>query len=56
MQYVNKFLFCRIVKNIVPKEAAKPLGPYSHGKIVSGKANLVFLSGQIGIDPKVRKT
>lgn len=31
----------------------KALGPYSAGKVVSGNANLVFLSGQLGTVPDV---
>lgn len=54
-KFLNKYLFSQIVKNIIPKEAAKPLGPYCYGKIVSSQANLIFLSGQIGVDPQVER-
>jgi 2-iminobutanoate/2-iminopropanoate deaminase len=36
-------------KNILTKNAPEPLGPYSQA-IVAG--NLIFVSGQIGIDPQ----
>ncbi|MGC8594711.1 MAG: RidA family protein [Candidatus Kryptoniota bacterium] len=37
------------MKTIYTETAPKPIGPYSQGKIASG---FIFLSGQIGIDPK----
>lgn len=37
------------MKTIYTESAPKPIGPYSQGKSVSG---FIFLSGQIGIDPK----
>jgi enamine deaminase RidA (YjgF/YER057c/UK114 family) len=31
----------------------KPIAPFSIGTVVSSRANLVYLSGTIGVDPKV---
>jgi enamine deaminase RidA (YjgF/YER057c/UK114 family) len=31
----------------------KPIGPYTVGKIVDARANILYLSGNIGLDPKV---
>lgn len=37
------------LKVIAPPEAPKPIGPYSHGLM---KNNMLFVSGQIAIDPQ----
>ena len=37
------------IKTIETENAPKPIGPYSQGLVVE---NLLFTSGQIGIDPK----
>lgn len=37
------------LKVIAPREAPKPIGPYSHGLM---KNNMLFVSGQIAIDPQ----
>ena len=40
------------VTTVHSEEAPQAIGPYSQGKVVNSAANLVFLSGQIGIDPE----
>lgn len=40
-----------VVSEVVSKEAPSALGPYSQGVSVSGASNLVFVSGQLPIDP-----
>lgn len=37
---------------ILTKNAPEPIGPYNQGIIIN---NLIFTSGQIGIDPKTQK-
>ena len=32
----------------------KAIGPYSIGKIVNNRANIIYLSGVIGVDPLVK--
>ena len=34
-----------------PRTIAAPLGRYSHGVLVPAGANLLFISGQVGVDP-----
>lgn len=41
-------VFSQEVKVIAPPEAPKPIGPYSHALM---KDNMLFVSGQIAIDP-----
>jgi enamine deaminase RidA (YjgF/YER057c/UK114 family) len=38
---------------IKPEGASKSIAPYSPGFVVNKEANIVFLSGSLGIDPKV---
>lgn len=38
---------------VIPEGSAKPLAPYSPAILVGG--NLVFTSGQVGIDPSIGK-
>lgn len=40
------------VKQVQSEQAPKAIGPYSHALILSPHTELVFLSGQVGIDPK----
>jgi enamine deaminase RidA (YjgF/YER057c/UK114 family) len=39
-----------LIKTIKAETGPKAIGPYSSGKIVNGAANMVYLSGQLGID------
>lgn len=41
-----------LIKKIDTSEAPKALGPYSQGIVVTGVQSLVFVSGQLPIDPK----
>ena len=60
-------IFNKIQSNFIPKKkfstsennffrrlTGQALGPYSIATIVSNKANLIFLSGAIGVDLNVK--
>ena len=42
-----------IIKTIKTDKAPKAIGPYSQGKIIKANANIVYVSGSIGINPEV---
>ena len=43
----------KYVTTLTADAGITPLGPYSTGKIISPGASFVYLSGQLGLDPKV---
>lgn len=43
----------KYVTTLTADAGITPLGPYSTGKIIAPGATFIYLSGQLGLDPKV---
>lgn len=45
---------CKNLHTLKEEGGITLFGPYTVGKMIEGKANMVYLSGALGIDPTVK--
>ena len=48
----NQLGASKYLETVIVKDAAPPIGPFVPAKKVKAGANLIYVSGQVGVDPK----